>query len=58
MELKNGYIIHKTETRTLICKILNEYDNEKDANNDLVNLLTNKKTEKDLLKEFAKKESW
>jgi len=58
VELKNGYIIHKTETKTLICKILNEYDNEKDANNDLVNLLRNKKTEKDLLKEFAKKESW
>lgn len=57
-QYKKGYIIHKTATRFLLCKILNEYNNEAEADQDLTNLLTDKKSEKDLLKEYSKKESW
>jgi len=58
MHYKNGYLIHQTSTKFILCKILNEYDNQKDANDDLVNLLAHKKTEKELLKEFNSKKSW
>jgi hypothetical protein len=57
-QIKNGYLIHQTENKFIICKILNEYNSQQEANNDLVDLLTKKKKEDDLLKEFNNKESW
>lgn len=53
--LKRGYIIHKTETTVLVCKILNEYNTEEEAREDLIELLTHNKNEVDLLKEFSTK---
>jgi len=52
---KSGYIIHKTDNRYLLCKILNEYNSESDATTVLAELLTNKTTERKLLKEYSKK---
>jgi len=55
---KKGYIIHKTQTKTLLCKILNEYSTDDTADKDLVKLLTNNTTEEKLLKLYTKKESF
>ena len=53
-ELKKGYLLHKTATSVIICKILNEYETMEDAKNDLFDLLADEKHEVDLLKEFSK----
>ncbi len=55
---KKGYVIHKTETKYLICRILNEYADGIKAREDLVCLLTHEITEDDLLNEFDQKQSW
>lgn len=55
---KRGYVIHKTSTRVMVCKILNEYASEEEAENDLVSLLTHKIKEEDLLDDFMTKQSW
>lgn len=55
MVKKQAYVIHKQETKTQLCKVLNEYNSEQDAQNDLIKLLTNKTNEKELLKDFNNK---
>ncbi|HHU78207.1 MAG: hypothetical protein ACOX27_07055 [Caldicoprobacterales bacterium] len=57
-QIKKGYIIHKTATKFMLCKILNEYENETDAKADLIKLLSHKKTEKELLEDYSRKVSW
>lgn len=53
--LMKGYVIHKMDTKYLVCKVLNEYENWEEASKDLIKLLTDKRTEKGLLKDFTKK---
>ena len=55
---KKGYIVHDTPVRYLLCRIQNEYDTKEEAQSALAKLLTDKVTEKNLLKDYAKKESW
>lgn len=58
-EYTKGYLIHKTaNSKHMLCKILNEYDNEEEALQDLLKLLTKKKSEKELLVEYDKKKLW
>lgn len=54
IEKKKGYLIHKTATKYILCKVLNEYQSEEEAQEDLINLLTHKKKERQILKEFSK----
>lgn len=58
MANKKAYLIHVTDNRYLLVKVLNEYQTEKEAEKSLVDLLTDKVTEKKLLKEYGKKESY
>jgi hypothetical protein len=53
--LRKAYLIHKTDTKYYLCRILNEYNSEEEANNDKYKLLSDKITEKQLLKEYSKK---
>ena len=55
LKLKKAYIIHKTENKMLLCKVLNEYNSEQEAEQELINLLTHKKKEKKLLQDYTKK---
>lgn len=55
---KKGYLIHETQKKYFICRILNEYNDIQQAQDDLVELLGHKITEDDLLNEFDKKQSW
>jgi hypothetical protein len=55
MAKKTGYLIHRTQNKYVLCKVLNEYESEQDAENGLIDLLVHDKTEKQILKEFEKK---
>jgi hypothetical protein len=55
LKLKKAYILHKTENKTLVCKVLNEYNSEQEAEQDLINLLAHKKKEKELLTDYTQR---
>lgn len=49
------YIIHTTDTKSSICKVLNEYVNEDEAFEDLKKLLVKETNEDNLLNELDNK---
>ena len=50
----NSYTIVKLKNdRSVLCKILNEYETEQEAEKDLLKVATKKISEKDLLKQYA-----
>ena len=55
---KRGYLIHNTETKHILCRVINEYNSEPEADTALVNLLSHNTTEEKLMDEFDKKQSW
>lgn len=42
-DTKEGYLIHTTENKFILCKIIDTYDNKNDAVKALVNILAQKK---------------